>query len=185
MSRGLAAKVSHSTIEGAVAGAVSLDEVPRSCAAQDCGDRSRAFPALEMGGEEGVVAREELVEDRIGFVAIGLDVDEQDESCFVRIDITPISTCALGQGFEVEFLKSAVLADSESGVGDMKLFSPQEDVGLHTAESLFQSIEERTLVVVVVVGVGPGQGGYGFVGWHPLVLCPAGYWRNSESEDKK
>ena len=98
MSRGLAAKVSHATIEGAVAGAVSLHEVPRSCAAQDCGDRSRAFPALEMGGEEGVVAREELVEDRIGFVAIGLDVDEQDESCFVRIDITPISTCALGQG---------------------------------------------------------------------------------------
>lgn len=173
MSRGLAAKVSHAAIEGAVAGSVSLHEVPRSCAAQDCGDWSRTLPALEMGGEEGVVAREELVEDRIGFVTIGLDVDEQDESCFLRIDITPISTYALGQWFEVEFLKSAVLADSEPGVGDMKLFSPQEDVGLHTTESLFQSLEERTLVVVVVVGVGPGQGGYGLVEWTPLVLCPA------------
>ena len=122
MSRGLAAKVSHSTIEGAVAGAVSLDEVPRSCAAQDCGDRSRAFPALEMGGEEGVVAREELVEDRIGFVAIGLDVDEQDGYPAGRTINN--STDTYGFGYKGKVFDTVTLAAtyaSQSDGGDSSL----------------------------------------------------------------
>ena len=86
MSGGLAAEIAGTTVEGTVAGGIGLHEASWSSTAQDCGDRSRAGLALEVGGEKGAVAGEELVEDRVGFVPIGLDIDEQDES---KVSIMP------------------------------------------------------------------------------------------------
>ena len=185
MGRGLAAEIAGSTVEGAVAGGVGLHEAPWSPAAQDCGDGTGALPALEVGGEKGLVAGEELVEDRIGLVPIRLDVDEEDEALLPGIDTPLVGTDTLRQGFEVEFLKGAVLADSQAGVSDMEFVAPKKDVGLHAAESLLKRVEKRAFVAVVVVGVGAEQGGGAPVRGERLALFSAGRERDQGNQEEE
>ena len=99
--------------------------------------------------------------------------------------MSPIRAHALGQRFEVEFLKGAVLADSEPGVGDMKLLTAEEDVGLHAAEALLKGVEKRTFVAVVVVGMGPGQGGGFRARWERLFPAGGEWEQGSEEEESE
>jgi hypothetical protein len=63
-----------------------------------------------MCGEEFLVAREKLVEDGIGLVAVALDIDEENEALHLGVDAPFVGAYALGERLEVERLEGAVLA---------------------------------------------------------------------------
>ena len=170
--RGLVAEIAGASVERAEARCVFLDEPPWSSAAQDgCHGPGPGY-AVEMGGKKGVIPGKEPVQDRVGLVPIGLDVNEQDKTAFVGVDVSAVCLDPLGEGFEIQFLQSPVLTDTESSVGHMEFISAQEDVSLDAAESMGEGIQERSLVVVVVVGMSPCKGS-DYLVWEGLfILCP-------------
>ncbi len=159
MDGGSGIEIGGASIDGAEPFGLGGDDVGGAGAGEDDGDGARDGVGGGEPGEYFPVLPQQWIEDGVGALGVGLDVDEQGEAGKVGMDMAGVGAAAIAEGIEVEGGEGAFGAHLMPVMGNEELAVDEMDVGFDGVESVIQSEGEGPFLFVIVVGMGVGKRG--------------------------
>ena len=110
--------------------------------------------AIARDGEEVFIASQDLGEGRIGFLRIGLHIDQEKYRRPACIDASLVLFRQLAHRIEIERLKGPFGLQIEPRMPYQQFAIDEKNIRFDAAKSAIESITQRPLVFIIIVGMG-------------------------------